>query len=81
MFPPQPSLDALLKPSEAARLLGVGPTTLARWARSGQITAVTTPGGQRRYRTGEIHALLNATPAAVRHGEHHDRSPSAAPVR
>ena len=48
----------LLTPREAARLFQVRTTTLARWARSERLTAVPTPGGQRRYRLADVRALL-----------------------
>jgi excisionase family DNA binding protein len=46
--------DDLLRPREAADLMGVRTTTIARWARMGRLQAVVTPGGHRRYRRGEI---------------------------
>jgi excisionase family DNA binding protein len=53
--------DDLLTPREAAALLGVRTTTLARWARDGLLKpAVRTPGGHRRYRRGEVVALRDA---------------------
>ncbi|GLY81169.1 hypothetical protein Airi01_094360 [Actinoallomurus iriomotensis] len=53
-----PHFDDLLTPREAAALLGVRTTTLARWARDGIIKpAVHTPGGHRRYRRGEVLTL------------------------
>src|SRR5690349_8665737 len=53
--------DDLLKPREAAALLGVRTTTLAHWARDWLIKpAVHTPGGHRRYRRGEVLALRTA---------------------
>ena len=53
--------DDLLKPSEAARLAGVGITTLRNRERAGTIPAdavTRTPAGHRRYRAGVIIALL-----------------------
>ncbi|MGI5224487.1 MerR family DNA-binding transcriptional regulator [Actinoallomurus sp. CA-142502] len=56
-----PDFDDLLTPREAAALLGVRTTTVARWARDGLIKpAVRTPGGHRRYRRGEVVALRDA---------------------
>jgi excisionase family DNA binding protein len=56
--------DDLLTPREAAALLGVRTTTIARWARDGLIKpAVHTPGGHRRYRRGEVMALRAANTA------------------
>ncbi len=55
--------DDLLRPSEVARIFGVRPATVARWARDGRITPVLTPGGHRRYPCGQIQAVLLATEA------------------
>ncbi len=44
---PSPS-DVITLP-EAARLLGVGPTTLKRWSDQGRIPHTRTPGGHRRF--------------------------------
>jgi len=41
-------------PQQAASLLGVSVSSLRRWSDSGQLTAVRTPGGQRRYNLEEI---------------------------
>ncbi|MFN2555408.1 MAG: BldC family transcriptional regulator [Nitriliruptorales bacterium] len=50
--------EKLLSPSEVARLFGVHPKTIARWADAGQLTPYRTLGGHRRYRAGEVEALL-----------------------
>lgn len=53
--------DALLKPREAAEMLGVRPATVALWARIGALRpAVSTPGGHRRYRRGDVRAFAEA---------------------
>ena len=44
----------LMSPGEAARTLGIDVKTLQRWANDGQVTAVRTPGGHRRYLAAEI---------------------------
>jgi len=44
--------------SEAARVLGVHPTTLRRWANKGDIPARITPGGHRRFLREELVAFL-----------------------
>lgn len=51
--------DHLLTPREVAEIFGVRTTTIARWAREGWLTALTTPGGHRRYRLGHVRALLD----------------------
>jgi excisionase family DNA binding protein len=53
--------DPLMTPSEVTRALRVGATTLARWARDGDIESVTLPGGHRRYRRSVIAAILGRT--------------------
>jgi excisionase family DNA binding protein len=57
----QTDLSRLIKASEAARLLGVSPRTLARWSDSGVLPPPVRVGpGQRRfYRAEDIEALLN----------------------
>jgi excisionase family DNA binding protein len=51
--------EALLTPREVAAMFGVTPTTVTRWARTGKLKAVRTPGGHRRYREPEVRALLS----------------------
>jgi excisionase family DNA binding protein len=51
--------DEMLKPGDAAKMLGVDPKTLTRWANTGRIPAVTLPGGHRRYRRSVVEAILN----------------------
>lgn len=51
--------DRLLTPAEVARMFGVNAKQPARWARAGLISSVRTPGGHRRFRASEIHALLH----------------------
>ena len=48
----------LLTPGEVARLFGVGQRAVARWADQGQLQHITTPGGHRRYRVGDVRRLL-----------------------
>ncbi|MEV8639313.1 BldC family transcriptional regulator [Streptosporangium sp. NPDC051023] len=52
--------ERLLTPREVARLFGVDPKTVNRWADAGRLTFLRTPGGQRRYREGEVHALRSS---------------------
>ncbi|MDQ4130055.1 MAG: BldC family transcriptional regulator [Actinomycetota bacterium] len=51
----------LLTPSEVARLFGVNPKTVTRWAEAGKLHAVWTIGGHRRYRASEVYALLEGS--------------------
>ncbi|MEV8635335.1 BldC family transcriptional regulator [Streptosporangium sp. NPDC051023] len=49
--------ERLLTPPEVARLFGVDPRTVTRWAREGRLSSTRTPSGQHRYREGEVLAL------------------------
>ena len=51
--------DELLTPGEVARLFGVDPKTVSRWADNGKLGALRTLGGHRRYRAQEVHQLLD----------------------
>ena len=42
-----------------ARLFGVDPKTVSRWADAGKLSAMRTLGGHRRYRADEVHRLLD----------------------
>jgi excisionase family DNA binding protein len=50
--------DRLLTPAEVALLFGVDPKTVTRWAVSGLIGSIRTPGGHRRFRESEVTAYL-----------------------
>ena len=50
--------DELLTPAQVAQLFGVDPKTVTRWADSGRLGFIRTPGGHRRFRGWEITALL-----------------------
>lgn len=50
--------DRLLTPGEVARLFGVDPKTVSRWADAGKLNALRTLGGHRRYRADEVQSLL-----------------------
>lgn len=51
--------EELLTPGQVARLFGVDPKTVTRWASAGKLEALHTLGGHRRYRASEVHALLD----------------------
>ncbi|SBW17954.1 hypothetical protein FDG2_0446 [Candidatus Protofrankia californiensis] len=50
--------SGLMTPAETRKALRVGATTLARWARRGDIPSVELPGGHRRYRRTDIAVIL-----------------------
>lgn len=50
--------NRMMTPGEVAALFRVDPKTVTRWAVSGKIPSVTTPGGHRRFRREVIAELL-----------------------
>jgi excisionase family DNA binding protein len=52
------STDALLTTRDAAQRLGVGPSTIKRWADEGVLECVRTAGGHRRFPVDRVEALL-----------------------
>jgi excisionase family DNA binding protein len=59
--------ERLLTPRQVAVLFRVDPKTVTRWASSGRVGSIRTPGGHRRFRESEIRALLaeRTVPAAA----------------
>jgi excisionase family DNA binding protein len=57
--------ERLLTPGEVAALFRVDPKTVTRWAASGRISSIRTPGGHRRFRESEVRALLRGEAATV----------------
>lgn len=55
--------ERLLTPGEVASLFRVDPKTVTRWAAAGRISSIRTPGGHRRFRESEVHALLQGEAA------------------
>jgi excisionase family DNA binding protein len=49
--------DAILRPCEAAALLGIGLSQLRRLETTGRLVTVRTLGGHRRYREDDVLAL------------------------
>lgn len=49
----------LMTPAEVAKLFAVDPKTVARWAKSGRLTAQMTLGGHRRYLRAEVEQLTS----------------------
>lgn len=54
--------DEFIPIGEAARISQFSISTLRRWDREGRLPVYRTPAGQRRYRRGDIEALLTAQP-------------------
>ena len=52
------SVDRLLTPGEVAELFAVDPKTVTRWARTGRLPAIRTPGGHRRFRWSDLQPYL-----------------------
>jgi excisionase family DNA binding protein len=50
--------DQLVTPGEVAVVFRVDPKTVTRWASTGRISAIRTPGGHRRFRVGEVREHL-----------------------
>ncbi|MEC8306339.1 MAG: helix-turn-helix domain-containing protein [Chlamydiota bacterium] len=48
---------SLLSVSDAARYLGVSPSTVRRWERENKISSVRTPGGHRRFSVEDLQSL------------------------
>lgn len=56
--------DEVITPGEAAKMLGVDPKTLTRWANKPKghpqyMPSFRLPGGHRRYRLRDIEAITN----------------------
>lgn len=66
------SLDDLLSTSEAARLAGVTPSTMKRWADEGVLTCERTAGGHRRFRRSVLDRLQRRAPSKGSPAEPHD---------
>ena len=58
--------ERLLTPGEVAALFRVDPKTVTRWAASGRIGSIRTPGGHRRFRESEVRALLGMDASTAR---------------
>jgi excisionase family DNA binding protein len=66
------SEDRLLTPGEVAGLFRVDPKTVTRWAASGRIRSIRTPGGQRRFRESEVRKLLRNDGSGTRGAAEND---------
>lgn len=56
------AIGNMLTPSQVAKMFGVDTKTVARWAKSGRLTAVMTPGGHRRYEESHIREVMARKP-------------------
>ena len=64
-MPDEHTPERLLTPGEVATLFRVNPKTVTRWARSGQLNAIRTLGGHRRFRASEVAQYLERVGDAV----------------
>jgi excisionase family DNA binding protein len=73
----RPAPDTFLSRTEVARRFGVSLSTVTRWARTGMIRAVRTPGGHYRYPACELLGSRPSADAAVNPegGGPHERHP------
>ncbi|MFE3458251.1 BldC family transcriptional regulator [Nocardiopsis aegyptia] len=58
--------DDLLTSPEVAALFRVDVKTVSRWAVQGRLPSFRTPGGHRRFPSGEVHALLARSHTPIR---------------
>jgi excisionase family DNA binding protein len=65
---PRDGAERLLTPGEVAALFRVDPKTVTRWAASGRIRSIRTPGGHRRFRQSEVNRLLREQAEDQGHG-------------
>jgi excisionase family DNA binding protein len=49
---------SLMRPGEVATVFRVDPKTVTRWAAAGRIHSIRTLGGHRRFKEGDVRALL-----------------------
>jgi len=57
---PPPLAPKFLTRSDVARLFGVSGSTVTRWARTGLLRSIRTPGGHYRFRSDEVHRVVAA---------------------
>ena len=70
--------EAFLSRKEVARRFGVSLSTVTRWARTGLIRAVRTPGGHYRYLAADLIRAVASTAVEVaspEKGDPHERHP------
>jgi excisionase family DNA binding protein len=52
------AIPEILSPGEVARIFGVHPKTVTRWAVAGSVPSFRTPGGHRRFKASDVRAAL-----------------------
>ena len=57
--------DILLEIGQAAKTIGVSPSTLRNWEAKGRISATRTPSGRRKYRRDDVLALRRPESSSV----------------
>jgi excisionase family DNA binding protein len=72
--------DGFLTPGEVAALFRVDPKTVTRWAASGRIGSIKTPGGHRRFRALEVRALLEGGMDSNEDATSNERQPGTTPT-
>jgi excisionase family DNA binding protein len=68
----------LLSSREVAELLRISPATVSRWAKSGKLASLRTPGGHARFPRREVERVLRLR-AWTRADHAHDECPDEAP--
>jgi excisionase family DNA binding protein len=53
------TISSTITAKEAAALIGVDPSTLARWTKDGKLTAFKLPNGRKRYRKDDVAGMLS----------------------
>lgn len=65
------SKKSYLTPNQVAELLMVSPTAIRHWADKGELKALTTPGGHRRFIPSEIDRFAREKELVLNNGEPH----------
>lgn len=68
-------MEELMTTREAAKLLGVGTTTIKRWADEGRLHCVKTAGGHRRYPRSAVEGMTEPEPPVPGTGPVYARLP------
>ncbi|MEO1483980.1 MAG: helix-turn-helix domain-containing protein [Myxococcota bacterium] len=69
--------DKLMTTQEAAKLLGVGPSSVKRWADDGRLPTIKTPGGHRRFRARDVESLRDDLDPALHESSNSDEERNA----